>query len=985
MKRVSFFYCCATVACVTAVRLAAADNPPPGVPSAGPMAAPTMPKPEFPPHTEVFKEYEEIISTIDRQRSLLSIWIRRKDDQLLAAFPEQFPQKKFFIAMTVASGERFAGLQAGDIYCYWKRQGNRMLLIEPNLSVRSLGDAESKASVARLFTDRVIADLPILTMLPNWGPVVDLRALLVNDAAKFFGPYTVREAKPQLATVKTVKAFPSNVELAFQIPMAGGVLKTLYYSISEIAPNPSYKPRVADSRVGYFTTSFADLGQYKGDEPAVRYINRWHLEKADPSLKVSPVKKPIVFYIEHTTPVRYRRWVREGVLMWNKAFEKVGLANAIEVYYQDANPASPAHMEKDPEDVRYNFLRWLNNDIGTAIGPSRVNPLTGEILDADVILTDGWIRHYWQQFNDMLPEIAMEGFAPETLAWLKTRPQWDPRVRLASPSERPAIQARIAQQGPEPYGGHALSKTEARMLGNNEYDGLVGRVSQVNGCCRAAESKAIDMALMRFNLELDEETLEAAAPATGGKDDKKPAEKKPEEELLDGVPEWFVGPLVAELVAHEVGHTLGLRHNFKSSSVYKMEQINSAEFKGKKPFAGSVMDYLPINMYAWGKEKNKQGDYTMIDVGPYDLWAINYGYMTSEKPEDVKAVLARVAEPELSYATDEDTFGPDPLARRYDFAADPLAYAKKQMQLAKYHRERLIEKFVKEGESWARARLGYEMTLAVQSRSLSMMAGWLGGAFITRDKKGDPKGRLPITVVAAKDQREALRFVIDNTFKDEAYGLNSELLRRMTTDKWLDNFSQAMRDSTWPIHDRILGLQAAVLTMLMNPTRLERVYDNESLAPAKDDMITLPEVLSTISDAIWSELKQETDKQYTARQPLISSLRRNLQREYLERMIDLSLPDTFANPSRKAVSNLALTQLRRLSSRIGQVIQEAADNLDPYTDAHLAEAKLRIDKALDASYIYNANSLGGGLPMYYFFGNGQTVPAAPVAPAPDIP
>jgi hypothetical protein len=107
------------------------------------------------------------------------------------------------------------------------------------------------------------------------------------------------------------------------------------------------------------------------------------------------------------------------------------LANAIEVYYQDA--ATGAHMEKDPEDVRYNFVRWLNNNIGTAIGPSRVDPLTGEILDADIILTDGWIRHYWRQFNDVIPGLAMEGMSPATLAWLQTRPQWDPRVRLTPP------------------------------------------------------------------------------------------------------------------------------------------------------------------------------------------------------------------------------------------------------------------------------------------------------------------------------------------------------------------------------------------------------------------------------------------------------------------------------------------------------------------------------------------------------------------------
>lgn len=72
--------------------------------------------------------------------------------------------------------------------------------------------------------------------------------------------------------------------------------------------------------------------------------------------------------------------------------------------------------------MRFNFVRWLNNNIGTAIGPSRVDPLTGEILDADIILTDGWIRHYWRQFNDVLPTLAMEGMSPSTLSWLHSRP-----------------------------------------------------------------------------------------------------------------------------------------------------------------------------------------------------------------------------------------------------------------------------------------------------------------------------------------------------------------------------------------------------------------------------------------------------------------------------------------------------------------------------------------------------------------------------------
>ncbi len=914
---------------------------------------PARPKPPFPPYTEVFKGYSEVISTIDRARPLMSLWVRRKDNQALLALPRGFERKQLFIAMTVASGEKYAGLQAGEQYVYLRPHNNKsIMMIAKNLAVRSSGDPQSKASVKRLFTDRVITDMPVLTILTNWGPVIDLDALLVGQAEKFFGPM-VGGARKQLATLKTAKAFPHNLEVAFEIPMRDGTLKTLHYSISEIVPNPAFKPRRADERVGYFTTSYLDLGQYQTEDAHVRYINRWHLEKADPKLKVSPVKNPIIFYIEYTTPIRYRRWVREGILMWNKAFEKVGFANAIEVYYQDATTG--AHMEKDPEDVRYNFVRWLNNDVGTAIGPSRVNPVTGQILDADIILTDGWIRHYWKQFNDVMPQLAVEGFSPETLAWLDSKPRFDPRVLLAPPSSRAAIMRRIHSVGPRPYGGHPMATVDASLLGDEEYDGLVHRHSQFNGYCRAAEFRALDMAVMRFNFELlnslrqDDDPPDA--PAKDGKK-KKSRQPNPQDELLDGIPEWFVGPLVADLVAHEVGHTLGLRHNFKASSLYTLEEINSPEIKGHKPFAASVMDYVPINIYRI-KKGDPQGDYGMIGIGPYDEWAIEYGYSLSNKPGDLEKIASRAGERELQYATDEDTFGPDPFARRYDFAANPLHYAERQMDIARYQRGRLLNQFVKKGQSWARARRGYELTLGIQTRALSMMANWIGGDFVHRAKKGDASSP-PLTVVPPERQRAALRFVIDNAFRDAAFDLTPELLQHLTLDKWMDEPRTAMADATWPVHDRIMGIQASVLTMILNPTTLGRVYDNELMTPPDQDALTLPEIFGTLHDAIWTEILETPEGEYSARRPLISSLRRNLQREYLERLIDLSLPGGWPSASQKPVADLALNQLHQLDSRITRFLTAQQGKLDPYSQAHLAEARTRIEEALDLQYVKTA-------------------------------
>lgn len=876
-------------------------------------------KDDFPPFADVSKDFRQVNSSADGEASFFGIWVRDKDQQMLAELPRGWQNQKHFIAMTVPTGEIFSGLQAGDVYVYWKRYDNRLALVSPQIAMRSSGDQESKISVDRIFTDTVLLDVPILCMGPNGQPVIDMDSFLTGPGLRFFGG-SGTGANARLCTIKTAKAFPKNVELAVEMPVGGGGLRTFHYSISLIQSNPSYKPREADERVGFFTTEYTDLGRFQDEKKSIRYINRWHLEKADAKLKMSPAKEPIVFYVEHTVPVRYRRWVREGVLYWNKAFEKVGISNAIEVYYQDK--ATGAHMDKDPEDRRYNFLRWLSNDVGTAIGPSRADPMTGQILDADIVLTDGWIRHFWFQANEYLPQVATEGLSPETLQWLESHPSWDPRVRMASPQDQD-----LARRGILRFGGE-LSH-DPRLANDPEARALAGRVDgDLSRLCMAARGKSLDMALMGMNLEL-----------MGLLDDPKTAEG----DSLDGIPEWFVGPMLADLVCHEVGHTLGLRHNFKASSIYSLKQINSNEIKGQKAFAGSVMDYIPVNINV--EDGEVQGDYTMRDIGPYDFWAIEYGYTMG----DTAKVLERAGEPELVYQTDEDTSGPDPLARRYDFAADPLDYANSRMRLTKIQRENILEKFVKKGDSWAKARRGYSITLGTQTGAIGIMANWIGGTHVARTHKGDPAGGVPLTPVEPAKQRAALKFVVDNAFKDEAFGLTPELLRHMTVNK--DENRRA--EPVWNVHDSILGVQASALTMVMNPTALRRVLDNEFVTPSGSDAFTLPELLTKVTDAIWTEVQAKPDARFSAREPMISSLRRNLQREHLERLIDLTLPGAGSGAAFMPISNLSMAELRRIKGWVDQAITHGDSNLDPYTVAHLTEAQVRITKALDAQYIYN--------------------------------
>ncbi len=939
-------------------------------------AAPAFAADEYPPFDKIVEGYTKVEAAPDDGRTLYDVYIKEKDGQLILEIPKNYGEKKYFIGLTVASGQVFAGLQAGDFYVQWRQYNKRMALVAPNLDVRARGDDESKESVKRLFTGQVLLDLPILGISPRGGILIDGDQMLVGNATVFFGG-DGRSKNPGLAKIVKHKAFPSNIELAFELPDITGKLQTLHYSISEIPQSTGYQPRVADQRIGYFTTAFSDYGKYKDDEVEINYINRWHLQKRDPSLRISPPVEPIKFYIEHTTPVRYRRWVKQGVEYWNKAFEKVGISDAIEVVYQDLQ--TKAHMDKDPEDVRYNFIRWLNNNQGTAIGPSRVHPETGQILDADIILTDGWIRYFNAEFADYMPLLAMEGMSPETEAWLAEHPTWDPRVRFADPNNQPRIASLNRQRLYQHNGGTLSAQRHTPLMGDDALDGLVGRTSQVNGLCLAAQGMQMDTAVMRMVMEMglegilpDDEKKEEEKKKDDKPEDKKP-EKKKDEPMIDGMPEAFVGPLLANLVAHEVGHTLGLRHNFKASSIYPLKKINSDEIKGKVPFAGSVMDYLPLNLRLADGEV--QGDYGMLELGPYDYWAIEYGY-TFEK--DLNPILNRVSEPELQFATDEDTVGPDPLARRYDFSENPLDYAREQAVLIERFRKKLMTDYVKDGESWTKARKGYELTLSLQTRNMSMMANWIGGAFVTRDKKGDPKGRLPLQVVPAKMQRDALNFVLETTFRDASYALSPELLQRLTKDFMRGGFGSS-GDPAWPVHDRILSMQASALTSLMNSTVLRRVYDNEFRVPENEDALTLPELLDAVTNEIWSELAKKADKKFTSRQPMISSLRRNLQREHLERLIDLTLPKNGNSAAYKAISNLCTMQLRDLKTKIGTVLKDNADSLDPYTKAHLTEAEQRITKALDADYVYNQPSaLPINLPIFF----GQEPPKTPADDTP---
>jgi hypothetical protein len=192
--------------------------------------------------------------------------------------------------------------------------------------------------------------------------------------------------------------------------------------------------------------------------------------------------------------------------------------------------------------------------------------------------------------------------------------------------------------------------------------------------------------------------------------------------------------------------------------------------------------------------------------------------------------------------------------------------------------------------------------------------------------------------------------------RDEAWGLDSELLHKMTIEKNWDagGGMSYMRNSAFPIHQRIGGMQASALSMLLNPSTLGHLYDGEFRNDPSIDVLTMAELVQGVTDEVWSELS-DLPSSSTNREPAISSLRRNLQSEHLSRLIELSLEEDAGSPVSRTIQSLVRMQLQDIQKQL-----KDAKASDAYTRAHLADVSMKIKKALNAQFTIGGESSGGG-------------------------
>ncbi len=831
---------------------------------------------------------------------LVPLW--RKDTKLYAELSNASLDKEFFVLVSIARGigERsiLGGLSLGfgdDWIWVFRKVDDTIHVVRKNVRFfADKGSPEQKA-VDLAYTDSVLFSLPIVATSPSGGHLVDLGRIFLTDLPRIASRLPGFSYAADRSTWGRIKAFPDNVEIEVAatygssgtlnidtVPDSRGVTVTVHYSLS-LLPQNSYRPRLADDRVGYFVTALKDFSQQVDEDRFVRYINRWHLEKADPKAALSPPKKPIVFWIEKTVPFRYRPAIRRGIEAWNAAFEKAGFANAIEVRQQ------PDQTDWDPEDVNYNTFRWITAGQGFAMGPSRVNPRTGQILDADIIFDADFLQFWRQEYETFTPQsvAALTGGNPPG----RVAGEWGP----SSPDDCPTC----------------------RMAGP--------------AACRLVDGHARETALAATAL---------AVAAPGG--------------LSEAEKDKLVVQGLTLVTMHEVGHTLGLRHNFKGSAFRSLADINDVSKTSASGSSTSVMDYIPVNIMPKGKT---QGEYYAARLGPYDLWAIEYGYkpLAGATPEAERPELGKIAgrsgEPALAYATDEDTeWGdPDPLSNRFDLGQDPVEFARTRAELVRQVMTAIVDRMAatdgEGGGGYERVRQAFGVLLSSQGRALEMAARLVGGLVTSRSHRGDANAPPPFRVVSAAQQRAALELLETEMFASQPFSFPPELYNQLAASRWSHWGTREIDREDYPAHEVILMWQDRVLGRLLDPLVLARVRDNELKVPADADAFTMAELFDRLTKAVMAEVDATAPGDYTPRKPAIDGLRRGLQRAYVSRLAGIA---TLGGASNADAQALAADHLRSLDGRIGTLLAKEDVKLDAYSRAHLAEMQARIRAVLEA-------------------------------------
>lgn len=657
---------------------------------------------------------------------------------------------------------------------------------------------------------------------------------------------------PTKSKYADIRSYPNNtdvvVDLSYDNPStlaSGGpdvvdpryVRVRMQHSFLEM-PKNDFRARRDDPRVGYFMQQRTNMTSIN-TVPYKDMINRWFLKKKDPAAAVSEPVEPIVFWVENTTPVEYRQIILDAGLKWNEAFEKAGFKNAVQMKIM------PDDAKWDPADIRYNVIRWVSSAQPSygAIGPSFVNPRTGQILGSDI--TVEWYSGSASPIQDEL---------------------------FNGPSMPQLIFPGMEHQ-------HAFN------------------------CNIGTELK------MQYTAGLT--TLEATNAS-------------PEE--VKAMHEQFL----IYLIMHEMGHTLGLNHNMKSSQMLSPSEVHNTAITRKIGLIGSVMDYPAINI---SLDRSKQGDYYTTKAGPYDIWAIEYGYTPFNESEEeamLTKILSRSNDPKLAFGNDgDDMRAPgkaiDPRVNVNDMSSDAIAYAEERFKLVNNVMGKLVQKYTKPGQSYAELRARYSMLQGQRSGQINAVSRYIGGVYIDRSFPEQNSGNKPYTPTPYATQKKAMEVLTKYVFAPNAFEADTQVFPYLQMQR--RGFNQPGNGEDFKVTNNFLGLQVnGALAHILNPITLQRINNTRLYGNEYGVVDVMGDLVKGIFDA---DINTN-----------VNMYRRYLQISFVKGAANLIAPASTLDEVSKSA---ALYTLRKLRTKLAAAVSPNED-----TKAHRTHLIFLLDKALKA-------------------------------------
>ncbi|MEO0696841.1 MAG: zinc-dependent metalloprotease [Pseudomonadota bacterium] len=817
------------------------------------------------------EDYEKIEGLFDLYRDPENgdLYMEISEDQL----------KKDFIAFTytengVLEAGHFRGAYRDQRILAFEKYYGRIEVVEKNTSFYF--DDENPITRARNanVSDGILAALTIKATTEAEDDegtdryLVSANSLFLNErlhrVSPVFGPFSspFAFAPGELAGDRTkfahIRNYPANTDFVIDyvysnptpsfftsaaVTDSRSVTIQVQHSLIEM-PDEGFEPRIDDYRVGYFFDQVTDLTSM---EPA-NYrdlINRWRLKKKDPGAEISDPVKPITWWIENTTPLEWRDTIRDAVLAWNQSFEKAGFSNAIEVKVQ------PDDAEWDAGDIRYNVLRWTSSPIPPfgGYGPSFTNPRTGEIIGADIMLEYIFVT-FRQATDGVFPQDMTATGAP----WSK----WVPGQDFRDHGHDHGGEGQTADE--------ELSTWQSAIAKN-----MRGKHIACSGGHQLHMSNLFGSAVLQ-------------------------AEGASESDIKEIVRQGLY-----YLLLHEVGHTLGLNHNMKASSLHGPREVHDPSVTQGAP-TGSVMDYPAVNIAPLGVQ---QGDYYMQRPGPYDDWAIEFGYRSSlDDPEAeaarVEALLAKSANPENTFGNDADDMrfpgvGIDPRVMIGDMSSDPVAYGIDRIELVQATLPKLVARFDDE-ESWEDLTQAYNIALGQHAAMAGIMARQVGGVYVERIAPGQTDTP-PFTPVPVETQKAAIDALSKYVYAADAFQIPDTLAERLQYQRRGFQFFGGTEDPK--LHQIVYGIQMGTLSHLLNPVVLQRLVDSEQYGGNYKPV----EVISDLNEAIFGGDLLGASNDY----------RRNLQIGYTQYLVWIA-NNPFYPPT---VQGAALAGIDNLKGRLG--------------------------------------------------------------------